>query len=258
MERVAVFVDAGYLFAAGTKELFGEQLKREDVSLNYVAVEEKLRLAAEEHSKLDLLRIYWYDGAYLHPTTQHTELARLSNVKVRLGLINSRGEQKGVDSLIVTDMITLARNRAMDSCMLLTGDEDIRVGVLLAQEYGVRVHLLGIKPAKSNQSNLLRQEADVIHVWESSDLRIFLSKSSSPESGELNQERDLLRAVAQEVVDSVSGERASELKIKDGWLPPDIDGHLLSKARKVTGNELDRDEKRRIRKYFRELLKERG
>lgn len=123
-----MFVDAGYLFAAGTKELFGEQLKREDVSLNYVAVEEKLRLAAEEHSKLDLLRIYWYDGAYLHPTTQHTELARLSNVKVRLGLINSRGEQKGVDSLIVTDMITLARNRAMDSCMLLTGDEDIRVG----------------------------------------------------------------------------------------------------------------------------------
>ncbi|MXX97348.1 MAG: hypothetical protein F4Y64_07005 [Rhodothermaceae bacterium] len=74
----------------------------------------------------------------------------------------------------------------------------------------------------------------------------------------MDQERDLLRVVAQEVVDSVSGERASELKIKDGWLPPDIDGHLLFKARKVTGNELDRDEKRRIRKYFRELLKERS
>ncbi len=34
MEGVAVFVDAGYLFAAETKELFGKQLKGEDVLLN--------------------------------------------------------------------------------------------------------------------------------------------------------------------------------------------------------------------------------
>ncbi len=58
MERFAVFVDAGYLFAAGTKELFGERLKREDVSLNYAAIEGRLRTVAEEHSKLELLRIY--------------------------------------------------------------------------------------------------------------------------------------------------------------------------------------------------------
>ncbi len=66
----------------------------------------------------------------------------------------------------------------MSSCMPLTGDEDIRVGVIMAQEYGVRLHLLGIKPAKSNQSNLLLQEADVIHVWESPDVETFILKSS--------------------------------------------------------------------------------
>lgn len=37
MERVAVFADAGYLVAAGTDELLGRQLKREEVLLNYFA-----------------------------------------------------------------------------------------------------------------------------------------------------------------------------------------------------------------------------
>ncbi len=109
----------------------------------------------------------------------------------------------------------------MSSCVLLTGDEDIRVGVTMAQEYGIRVHLLGIKPAKSNQSNLLRQEVDVIHVWKSTDLEAFISKSPSPESSELNQEGNLLKAVAQEVINSLPEGKASELRGRKGrWLPP--------------------------------------
>ena len=60
----------------------------------------------------------------LHHSTN--TLARLTDVKVRLGLVNSYGQQKGVDSLIVTDMLTLARNRAMAHCVLLSGDEDLR------------------------------------------------------------------------------------------------------------------------------------
>ena len=71
-------------------------------------------------------------------------------------------------------MITLARNRAMAECVLLSGDEDLRVGVQQAQEYGVRVHLLGIKPARGSQSLFLLQEADATHEWEASDLRSFM------------------------------------------------------------------------------------
>ena len=184
----------------------------------------------------------------------------MPNVKIRLGLINGQAEQKGVDSLIVTDIITLARNRAMASCMLLTGDEGIRVGVLLAQEYGVRVHLLGIKPAKGNQSNLLRQEADVIHVWKSFELESVLPKSSSLESRKLNQESDILGMIAQEVYVSISEERADELqsKTESKWLPSEIDGHLLSSARDVTGGDLDQGEKSRFRGYFREIPKAHG
>lgn len=59
------------------------------------------------------MRIYWYDGTSQGPTPQHITLADQADVKVRPGFVNPRGEQKGVDSLVVTDMLTLARNGAM-------------------------------------------------------------------------------------------------------------------------------------------------
>jgi len=79
---------------------------------------------------------------------------------VRLGFLNSAGQQKGVDSLIVTDLVELARNRAVGDVVLVSGDEDVRIGVQLAQSFGVRVHLVGVKPCAGNQSPELRQEAD--------------------------------------------------------------------------------------------------
>ena len=142
MDRVAVFVDAGYLFAQGSKEMCGRKLLRGEISLDHQALIRALKDFAERISKLPLLRIYWYDGTSQGPTSQHNTLADQADMKVRLGFVNSAGQQKGVDSLIVTDMISLARNRAMADCVLLSGDEDLRVGVQQAQEYGVRVHLL--------------------------------------------------------------------------------------------------------------------
>ena len=106
------------------------------MTLDHAAVIAKLKAFAETQSGFPLLRVYWYDGASQGPTPQHNTLARLADVKVRLGLVNSYGQQKGVDSLIVTDMLTLARNRAMAHCVLLSGDEDLRVGVQMAQECG--------------------------------------------------------------------------------------------------------------------------
>ena len=129
MNRVAVFVDAGYLFAQGSIELCGAKLTRGEFVLDHNAVVAKLQAFAEATSELPLLRIYWYDGTSQGPTPQHITLAGQANVKVRLGFVNSQGQQKGVDSLIVTDMITLARNQAMAECVLLSGDEDLRVGV---------------------------------------------------------------------------------------------------------------------------------
>jgi uncharacterized LabA/DUF88 family protein len=175
MDRVAVFVDAGYLFAAGGQLLTGARTTRGEIQLDVVAVEEALREFAEAESGLPLLRIYWYDGTDSGPSADHTRLMWTKNVKVRLGIANSYGEQKGVDSLLVSDMINLSRSERLASYVLLTGDEDIRVGVQQAQAAGLRVHLLGIAPIRENQSNLLQQEADVSHEWGEQSVRRFLS-----------------------------------------------------------------------------------
>ena len=109
LERVAVFVDAGYLFAQGSIKLSGDKLPRREIKLDFGAAVPALRRFAERISKLSLLRIYWYDGTNQGPTAAQTAIARLDRVKVRLGFVNSSGQQKGVDSLIVTDMMALAR-----------------------------------------------------------------------------------------------------------------------------------------------------
>ncbi len=179
MDRVAVFVDAGYLFAQGSVVLAGEKLTRSRVRLNADAVAKFLAAFATRVSSLPLLRIYWYDGTSAGPTSQHTELAFLPGMKVRLGFVNSVGEQKGVDSLIVTDMIALARNRAIAEAVLITGDEDLRVGVQQAQEHGVRVHVVGLKPARGSQSIFLMQEADATYEWGLEEIKDFLSLAPS-------------------------------------------------------------------------------
>lgn len=68
MKQVAVFVDAGYLFAQGSQELFGEKLRRGEFVLDERAVIQKLTEfagAVSGHSRL--LRIYWSDGASAGP-----------------------------------------------------------------------------------------------------------------------------------------------------------------------------------------------
>lgn len=99
MDRTAVFVDAGYLFALGSVALSGKKLPRGGLAFDAQQAAKSLADLAIEISGLPLLRIYWYDGTSTGPTVQHISLAHLAGVKVHLGFVNSYGEQKGVDSL---------------------------------------------------------------------------------------------------------------------------------------------------------------
>jgi len=87
--------------------------------------------------------------------------------------------QKGVDSLIVTDLIELARNHAITDAVILSGDEDIRIGVQIAQSFGVRVHLVGIVPSRGSQSMNLLQESDTTTEWDVPIISKFLSVKAS-------------------------------------------------------------------------------
>ena len=128
-----------------------------------------------------LLRILWYDGMVGgRRSKQQDALARTNDVKLRLGTVTSSGQQKGVDSLIVTDLIDLARNQAISDAVVVSGDADIRVGIELAQKFGARIHLVGITPTgQFNQSIALREEADTVKEWTKEDIQEFLFVKST-------------------------------------------------------------------------------
>ena len=260
MDRTGIFVDAGYLFAAGSILLCGEKLKRGDVHLTNDAFLDFMRKKAEALTGLPLLRIYWYDGTDGPPTGKHIALAYQPDVKLRLGLVSRQGTQKGVDSLIVTDLINLSRNRAMASAVLMTGDEDIRVGVQQAQEYGVRVYLVGISASSGgdgNQAALLKQEADGVCDLSAAEVAGFLAcrptaespalesppagalqraepGSSSRPLGVLGEEQ--LRAIVESALSQMTEDAIQQVATAGRFnIPVHLDGLLLTTATKALG-----------------------
>ena len=226
---------------------------------------------AERVTGVSLLRVYWYDGTSTGPTAQHLTLAHLQDVKVRLGFVNSVGEQKGVDSLIVTDMIALARNRAISDAVLISGDEDLRVGVQQAQEFGIRVHLIGIKPSRGSQSLFLLEEADTTHEWSIGETSQFFTCQAEqvtqqpivptiPVANAATGVQDGLESVAVRVVarlERTEIDSLIEAFERIGQIPRDVDGQLLGGARADLGRDLDSNEKKHIRKHFVEQCRNR-
>ena len=271
--RTAVFVDAGYLYSAGSKLLWGNALPRNSVQLDLDAALEALRRAVEASSpSSSLLRIYWYDGMpRTGPTAEQQVLADANDVKQRLGVIAYTGRQKGVDSLIVTDLIELARNHAISDAVLLSGDEDVRIGVQIAQTYGVRVHLLGIQPAsdkQGNQSRLLRQESDTSTEWCQPDIDSFLAIRGAQRAfrEETDQRADEAPSTTQRL-DSAAGEfiRArspadlaalSALDVHEA-IPAELDRMLLRDAADILGRYLDSPERHHLRETAKRLAAER-
>jgi hypothetical protein len=279
MDRVAVFVDAGYFFAQGSMLITGQKSSRNQVSTDLDKALASLEEFACKVSNLPLLRIYWYDGTSTGPTPQHVALAFKPRVKVRLGFVNTAGQQKGVDSLIVTDMITLARNRAISDAVLLSGDEDLRVGVQQAQEFGVRVHLLGISPCRGSQSQFLMQEADTTHEWGMDEISTFLSQTSKPSQlspalpvppvippiAATTAPKMLATATTLETLATEAAAEVDLLLIDGlvknfeaaGRLPPDIDRPLVGRAGKSFGR-LSPQQLVALRKGFVSAMKQRA
>jgi len=277
MTCVAVFVDAGYLFAQGATALTGSKKGRQELKLNETAVVSELSsIAVIKSGSSRLLRIYWYDGGSGfrggRMSLEHTALAHTDFIKLRLGQRNSAGQQKGVDSLIVTDLIELARNHAIEDALLLSGDEDVRIGVQIAQSYGVRVHLLGITPSRGSQSHDLLREADTTTEWDKTTIAKFLSHApaaaprvvptSTPVAAHIAVPAPMpapaaveaqLEAVANGLFNSLDSQDKSAFeafrKTQRG-VPSDLDGKLLAQARTELGRSLDVAEKRKIRSLF--------
>src|SRR5262249_33214976 len=180
--RYAIMVDVGYIYAAAGELLFNTSSRRE-----FRVDADKLigELAQHARSKVrgELLRVYWYDAARDRvPTIDQRVSAQMPWVKLRLGNLNARGQQKGVDAQIRADMEALARHRAITDAILVAGDEDMVPAVEAAQAFGVRVHLWGIEPPYgTNQAGRLVWESDTGEVRERSFLEAYFSRQLAPE-----------------------------------------------------------------------------
>lgn len=122
MTQIAIFVDAGYLCAQGASLLSGMKRTRSSITLSVPEVLTQLAESAKAVAPGSrLLRTYWYDGLLriATPTSEQDAIAKAPNTKLRLGMVNSHGKQRGVDSLIVTDIIELARNGAISDALVI-------------------------------------------------------------------------------------------------------------------------------------------
>ena len=183
LARYAVMVDVGYIYAAAGELLFGTSSRR-DYRVDAVGLIQAITKHADELFRGELLRVYWYDAARDRvPTIDQRVVAQMAWVKLRLGNLNARGQQKGVDANIRADMEALARHRAITDAVLIAGDEDMVPAVEAAQAYGVRVHLWGVEPPYgTNQAESLVWESDTVDVLDSAFVRPYFTRNPVTEA----------------------------------------------------------------------------
>jgi uncharacterized LabA/DUF88 family protein len=182
LARYAIMIDVGYIYASAGELLFSVGTRRE-----YRVDTDKLIGALTRHAdslvRGELLRVYWYDAARDRvPTIDQRVIAQMARVKLRLGNLNARGQQKGVDAQIRADMEALARHRAITDAVLVAGDEDMVPAVEAAQAYGVRVHLWGVEPPfGTNQAERLVWESDTVEILDRAFLEPYFTRIAMPE-----------------------------------------------------------------------------
>ena len=234
-DRYCVFVDAGYLYKAGGQA----SLNVEDRASQLLDSETFVPALSDFCNSEVLggggswLRTYWYDGApWGTPQPIHEEIGLLPRVKTRIGRLvrddAGQFQQKGVDSLIVRDLVILAERTAISTAFLLGGDEDLREGVREAQDRGVEVVLLGIEPPKgSNLSETLVMEADQLLLVGQEVLRPHFSKPDfSTVAPRTTDPYEFGHRFAEAYVGTLQGfERRVVLRSRR-WVPPHIDREI--------------------------------
>jgi len=179
---VAILVDVGYLCAQAAFVLTGAPA-RGAVTLGthgVDAVHALLRAANDEG--LEVLRVYWYDGAInLIPGHGHRVLGQTPQVKLRLGNMRD-GKQKGVDRLIQRDLTALSANKAVTDIILVSGDADLLEEFDDAGQFGLTMHLWGVATEEGchSQAGSLVRVSDAHRLFDADWARTFATVKESP------------------------------------------------------------------------------
>lgn len=280
MKRIAIFLDAPYFWSQTSHLLAGRHAPRNQVQMDFASLREYLLNEAEHQlPDGDLLRVYWYDvPARSGKTAEHHAIDQLDDFKLRLAARAGVGQQGGLDSLLITDLMGLAQQRGMTHALVVSGSADLAPALLAVQGMGLRVHLLSLGSAQAVPA-ALAAEADMKRVWGLDELERFATWVGPAQ--ELGPDAHLGTAQggsmgwAPPVADAeapslVAVAQAASAHIKDGplamvfaalkpgvrALPREIDSALLAVGREELGRALTETEKRELRREFQGLIKD--
>ncbi len=248
----AVFADAGYVYAAAGRLVAGTEDRRSFELDAEGVIEAFIDKARALFPDSRLLRVYWYDGARrrIH-TPEQERIAELPDVKVRLGNLNASRQQKGVDSLIRTDLESLARHRAISDAVLIGGDEDLVSAVEAAQGYGARVHLWGIEAVDGrNQADPLLWEVDSQRTFDLDFCRPYITRRAAyvvngaygdTPTGPVPSREDVRftgARIAAQWLSTRGRDSLAELLPGHPYLPPGVDQELLVESEAMLQHSL--------------------
>lgn len=254
MRQCAVLVDASFLWA----QLFHHFNKEEKVYLefNFSALRQFfIEECKKQFPGSTFLRIYWYDAANAGGRAHsHSQIEATPNITLRLGAYNSLGDQKIVDGLIVSDLITLSMNRAVNDILLVSGDSDIIPGVTVAKQFGVRVHVMSLQVAAMTGGMLQSEADDRISVPPEEYTKFIVVSEARPESlTTVEVPADaVLEAASASVYDRLDVTQRNMLQV-NGIIPREIDSMLIREAYLKLQRPLTEPEKRALRSEFKRL-----
>ncbi len=160
---VMAFIDAGYLIAAARKvrKVDGPLL----IDGDQLWVWADNTWVAQQGSRL--IRAYVYDAAlpgehrgFAEQRLYFDDLASQTMIRLRLGHLTERGagtgrsrvEQKGVDTLMVLDLVRMAQQKAFDAALIVAGDRDFVEALrVIADDYSRRVVLMGVEGSQPHK-----------------------------------------------------------------------------------------------------------
>ena len=294
--QVAVFVDAGYLFALGSIAITGQTSKRDRLGVNSdVFLNEVKSLVRQLTGSKPLLRVYWYETSTSNRVlaNEHVHIGQTNEIKLRIVPLHQHNFRNAVTSAIARDLAELGRNGAISDALVLARNDALRTGVEFSQSYGVRIHMLEIFAEQDSEFSAMCSDADTNTAWHREHVEKFLVEqdlSATPEfdnavrflssaaprdrtfpldaefesqkilRGIPDETRDAIHTVVVEYIEQLYDE---ELEACMGYwrngrgVPNAYDKTLLFECRNALERNLTEDERVVMRSSFREIVVER-
>jgi hypothetical protein len=266
MDRFMVMVDAGY-FLRQSIEIVSHRASSVRKDLVITDPEQMIRMLVAKSRALletpdrELLRVYWYDGVLpAGMTLQQRSISALPDVLFRAGTVNPSGQQRGVDPLIITDLMELTIHRGICDAVLITGDSDLAIGISMVQRQGIRIAVMGLEDLATgvahNQSWKITSRADRLGRLDGTDLAGFMAFVPAPGIPSPDGSGSDAERIRSGVISFIASQADLSTAVDPATnsIEGDIDKQLIFHVYSNLGRKLAADEKALLRDYFKSEL----